>query len=144
MPGWIPSSLTSIVASQDQKNTPKICTAPWLKATMSWMIFLRQEQRKLPKTLTFRYDKMIYLVEPTEENTRIAGEKIKVYDYPDGTLAFKYGYHSLKYQVFDKLECVDRGQIVDNKRLGAVLKLAQSKMDELERDGKRDRSKKDA
>ncbi|HCL5291989.1 TPA: helix-turn-helix domain-containing protein [Salmonella enterica] len=31
---------------------------------------------------------------------------------------------------------------VDNKRLGAVLKLAQSKMDELERDGKRDRSKK--
>lgn len=34
------------------------------------------------------------------------------------------------------------GQIVDNKRLGAVLKLAQDKMDELERDGKRDRSKK--
>lgn len=33
-------------------------------------------------------------------------------------------------------------QIVDNKRLGAVLKLAQSKMDELERNGKRDRSKK--
>lgn len=85
---------------------------------------------------------MIYLVEPTEENTRIAGEKITVYDYPDGTLAFKYGYRSLKYQVFDKLECLDQGQIVDNKRLGAVLKLAQSKMDELERDGKRDRSKK--
>lgn len=58
------------------------------------------------------------------------------------TLTFKYGYRSLKYQVFDKLECVDQGQIVDNKRLGAVLKLAQSKMDELERDGKRDRSKK--
>ncbi len=51
-------------------------------------------------------------------------------------------YRSLKYQVFDKLECLDQGQIVDNKRLGAVLKLAQSKMDELERDGKRDRSKK--
>lgn len=84
---------------------------------------------------------MIYLVEPTEENTRIAGEKITVYDYPDGTLAFKYGYRSLKYHVFDKLECVDQGQIVDNKRLGAVLKLAQSKMDELERDGKRGRSK---
>ncbi len=105
-------------------------------------IFAWQESRKLSKTLTFRYDKMIYLVDPTEENARIAGEKITVYDYPDGTLAFKYGYRSLKYQVFDKLECVDQGQIVDNKRLGAVLKLAQSKMDELERDGKRDRSKK--
>ncbi len=38
-------------------------------------IFAWQESRKLSKTLTFRYDKMIYLVEPTEENTRIAGEK---------------------------------------------------------------------
>lgn len=44
--------------------------------------------------------------------------------------------------MFDKLECVDQGQIVDNKRLGAVLKLAQCKMDVLERDGKRARSKK--
>lgn len=51
-------------------------------------IFAWQEQRKLSKTLTFRYDKMIYLFEPTEENTRIAGEKITAYDYPDGTLAF--------------------------------------------------------
>ena len=40
-------------------------------------IFSWQETRKLSKSLTFRYDKMIYLVEPTEENTRIAGENIK-------------------------------------------------------------------
>jgi hypothetical protein len=31
-------------------------------------IFSWQETRKLSKSLTFRYDKMIYLVEPTEEN----------------------------------------------------------------------------
>lgn len=105
-------------------------------------IFAWQELRKLSKTLTFRYDTMIYLFEPTEESTRIAGEKITVYDYPDGTLAYKYGYRSLKYQVFDKMECVDQGQIVDNKRLGAVLKLAQDKMDELDREGKRNRSNK--
>ncbi|ETS32239.1 transposase [Photorhabdus temperata] len=70
-------------------------------------MFAWQETRKLTKSLTFRYDKMIYLVEPTEENSRIAGETIKVYNYPDGTLAFKYGYRSLKYQVFDKLDCID-------------------------------------
>lgn len=64
---------------------------------------------------------MIYLVEPSEENTRIAGEKITVFDYPDGTLAFKYGYRSLKYQVFDKLECVDQGQIVDNGVRGPMM-----------------------
>jgi hypothetical protein len=105
-------------------------------------IFSWQETRKLSKSLTFRYDKMIYLVEPTEENTRIAGENIKVFDYPDGTLAFKYGYRALSYQVFDKLDCIDQGQIVDNKRLGAVLRLAQDKMDELDRNGKRERSTK--
>lgn len=57
-------------------------------------IFAWQEQRKLSKTLTFRYDKMIYLVENTEKNSRIAGDKLTVYDY---TLAFKHGYRSLKY-----------------------------------------------
>ena len=105
-------------------------------------IFSWQETRKLSKSLTFRYDKMIYLVEPTEENTRIAGENIKVFDYPDGTLAFKYGHRALSYQVFDKLDCIDQGQIVDNKRLGAVLRLAQDKMDELDRNGKREQSTK--
>jgi len=104
-------------------------------------MFAWQETRKLTKSLTFRYDKIIYLVEPTEENSHLAGENIMVYDYPNGTLAFKYGHRSLKYQAFDKLDCIDQGKIVDNKRLGAVLKLAQDKMDELDRQGKRDRSK---
>lgn len=67
----------------------------------------------------------------------IAGEKIMIYDYPDSTQSFKYGYRALNYQVFDKLEYFNQEQIVDNKRLGAVLKLAQDK-----RDGKRDLSKK--
>ena len=35
---------------------------------------------------------------------------------------------------------IDQGQIVDNKRLGTVLKLTKDKMDDLERQGKRDRS----
>lgn len=105
-------------------------------------IFAWQELRTLSKSLTFQYDKMLYLVDPTEENTRIAGEKIMVLDYPDGTLAFKYGYRTLSYQVYDKLAIVDQGAIVDNKRLGAVLKLAQIQKDERERDGKRERSKK--
>ncbi|EYU13344.1 hypothetical protein BA1DRAFT_04169 [Photorhabdus aegyptia] len=73
---------------------------------------------------------MIYLVEPTEENTRIAGEKIKVYDYPDGTLGFKYRHRSLTYQIFDKLDCVDQGQIVDNKRLRMPRRRAQARVQE--------------
>jgi hypothetical protein len=103
-------------------------------------IFAWQTLRTLSKSLTFQYDKILYLVEPTEENSRIAGEKILAFDYPDGTLAFRHGNRTLKYQMFDKLDCISQGRIVDNKRLGAVLKLAQEKQDELEAAGKRTRS----
>ncbi len=82
------------------------------------------------------YDKILYLLNPTEENTRIAGKKIDVFDYPDGTLAFKYARRTLTHQAFDKLACVDQGAIVDKKRLGAVLKLAQIHQDEREQYGK--------
>lgn len=100
-------------------------------------IFAWQTLRTLSKSLTFQYDKISYLVEPTEENSRIAEEKILAFDYPDGTLTFRHGSRILEYQMFDKLECISQGRIVDNKRLGAVLKLAQ---DELEAAGKRKRS----
>ncbi|WP_083482061.1 ISNCY family transposase [Pantoea sp. A4] len=103
-------------------------------------IFAWQTQRTLSKSLTFQYDKILYLVDPTEENSRIAGEKILAFDYPDGTLAFRHGGRDLAYQMFDKLECISQGRIVDNKRLGAVLKLAQEKQDELDVAGKRGRS----
>lgn len=105
-------------------------------------IFAWQELRTLSKALTFQYDKIMYLVEPTEENTRIAGEKITVFDYPDGSIAFRYQHRPLGYQVFDKQACVDQVAVVDNKRLGAVLRLVQQKQNELEAEGKRMRSKK--
>lgn len=104
-------------------------------------IFARHDVRTVSKSLTFQYDKILYLMDPTEENSRLAGEKIKILDYPDGTLAFHYGHRSLKCRAFDKLACVDRGQIVDNKRLRTVLRLAQVKQDERESEGKRERSK---
>lgn len=104
-------------------------------------IFAWHELRTLSKSLTFQYDKVLYLLEPTEENARIAGKKVEVFDYPDGTLAFRYAHRTLSYKAFDKLACVDQGAIVDNKRLGAVLKLAQVHQDEREREGKRERSK---
>lgn len=105
-------------------------------------IFAWQELRTLSKALTFQYDKIMYIVEPTEENTRIAGEKITVFDYPDGSIAFRHLHRSLYCRVFDKLACIDQGVVVDNKRLGAVLRLAQQKQDELEEEGKRMRSQK--
>lgn len=54
----------------------------------------------------------MYLIEPTEQNTRIAGEKITVFDYPDGSIAFRHLYRPLGYKIFDKLASVDQGLVV--------------------------------
>lgn len=70
----------------------------------------------------------------------MAGEKILAFNYPDGTLAFRHGSRTPECQMFDKLGCISQGRVVNNKRPGAVLKLAQTKQDELEAAGKRKRS----
>lgn len=111
-------------------------SSPELDDILAW-----QTLRTLSKSLTFQYDKILYLVEPTEESSRIAAEKILAFDYPEGSLSFRYGSRTLENQVFDKLDCISQGRIVDNKRLGTVLKLAQEKQDELETAGKRERSR---
>ncbi|HDM8234129.1 TPA: ISNCY family transposase, partial [Vibrio campbellii] len=104
-------------------------------------IFSWQEIRKLSKSLTFQYDKVVYLIEPTEENSRLVHEHVKVLDYPNGDIAIVYGHRKLEFKIFDKLEHVQQTQIVDNKRLGQVLKFAQQQQEEFERQQKRTRSK---
>ncbi|MEZ9687661.1 transposase, partial [Vibrio atlanticus] len=105
-------------------------------------IFSWQETRKLSKSLTFQYDKVIYLIEPTEENSRLTHENVKILDYPNGEIAIQYGHRKLEFKTFDKLEHVQQPQIVDNKRLGQVLKFAQRQQEEFEQQQQRTRSKK--
>ena len=105
-------------------------------------IFAWQEPRKLSKSLTFQYDKVIYLIDPTEENQRLVHQVVNVLDRPDGTIAIQYGHRKLEFKVFDKLKDVDQGQVVDNKRLGAVLKFAQAKQQQYDQQQTRSRSKK--
>ncbi|MCJ2376604.1 hypothetical protein LNL84_07115 [Vibrio sp. ZSDZ34] len=45
-------------------------------------IFSWQETRKLSKSLTFQYDKVVYLIEPTEENSRLVNEHVKILNFP--------------------------------------------------------------
>ncbi|MCA0937568.1 ISNCY family transposase [Vibrio alginolyticus] len=105
-------------------------------------IFSWQEIRKLSKSLTFQYDKVVYLIENTEKNARLVHENVKVLDYPNGDIAILYGHRKLNFKTFDKLEHVQQTQIVDNKRLGQVLKFAQQQQEEFEQQQKRTRSKK--
>ncbi|MGL6313092.1 ISNCY family transposase [Vibrio sp. WXL103] len=104
-------------------------------------IFAWQIIRNLSNALTFQYDKVLYLIEDTEENARLVHENVKILDYPNGELAVLYGHRKLNFRMFDKLEKVDQGQIVDNKRLGQVLRFAQQKQEEMEKKQQRLRGK---
>lgn len=103
-------------------------------------IFAWQTTRKLSKSLTFQYDKVLYLIEDTEKNSRLVNEVVKILDYPDGQIAVQYGERKLSFRTFDKLAKVEQTQVVDNKRLGKVLQFAQEKQEEFDKAQLRERS----
>jgi len=77
--------------------------------------------RKLSQALTLRYDKVLFILEPTEASKRLAGGKVVVCDYPDGRLVLTHEGASLPYTTFDTLQSVHRAETVEHKRLDAVL-----------------------
>jgi hypothetical protein len=93
-------------------------------------IFTWQEARTLSASLTLQYDKVLYLIEPSPENQRLAGKRVNVIDYPDGRIAIRYEGRDLPYREFDKLTHVHQGEVVPHKRLGAMLQMISDQRDE--------------
>ena len=83
--------------------------------------FAWKEERTLSQALTLQYDKVIFILEPSEQAKAAIGKRVTVIDYPDGRLSIRHNGIELAYRTFDKLRQVDQGAIADNKRLGAVL-----------------------
>ena len=80
-----------------------------------------KEERTLSQALTLQYDKILFILEPTDQAKAAIGKRVTVLDYPDGRLAIRYKGIELAYRTFDKIQQVDQGAIVENKRLGAAL-----------------------
>jgi hypothetical protein len=83
--------------------------------------FAWKEERTLSQALTLQYDKVMFILEPSESAKAAIGKRVTVVDYPDGRLSIRYKGIELAYRTFDKIQQVDQGAIADNKRLGAVL-----------------------
>jgi len=83
--------------------------------------FAWKEERTLSQALTFQYDKVIFILEPSEPAKAAVGKRITVVDYPDGRLSVRYKGVDLAYRTFDTLRQVSQAAIVENKRLGAAL-----------------------
>jgi transposase len=83
--------------------------------------FAWKEERTLSRALTLQYDKILFIVEPSDQAKAAIGKRVTVVDYPDGRLVIRYRGVELAYRTFDKLRQVSQAEIVENKRLGAVL-----------------------
>jgi hypothetical protein len=64
---------------------------------------------------------MMLLLEPTPFARGLARKKVDVVNYPDGRFAVQFEGTALPFRVFDKIQTVSPGAIVENKRLGAAL-----------------------
>jgi hypothetical protein len=91
--------------------------------------FAWKTKRTLSQALTLQYDKVIFILAPSEpakhapgrEQGAAIGKRVTVVDYPDGRLSIRYGDVEPACRTFDKVRQVDQGAIADNKRLGSVL-----------------------
>src|SRR5713101_2992580 len=84
-------------------------------------VFAWREERTVSNSLTLQYDKVLFLLEPSEMTRELRRKRVTVVDYPDGRLAIRYRGRDLPYTTFDKLRQVSQASIVENKHLGAVL-----------------------
>lgn len=97
-----------------------------LKAEMVW-----REQRTVTQALTLHYNKALFILEPSEISRALAGKRVDVCEYPDGSLDIRHGEHSLPYRVFDKIRQVNQAAIVDNKHLDTALAMAKLMQEQL-------------
>ncbi|CAB3671332.1 ISNCY family transposase [Trinickia soli] len=92
-----------------------------LDLLMTW-----RETRRVTKSLTVQYDRVMYLLEDTLPNRKLIGRYIEVWEYPDGRIEIRADDRVLPYRQYDRLAEIDQGVVVEHKRLSHVLQVAQA------------------
>ena len=119
---WLPGFITAYNSrfGRDPANAKNLhrplAQADDLDEILAW-----REERTVTHNLTLHYDRMMLLLDPTPLARGLARKKVEVVNYPDGRFAVQFNGTALDFKVFDKIQTVPPGAIVDNKRLSAVL-----------------------
>jgi hypothetical protein len=79
----------------------------------------------MTQSLTLHYERQLYLLADTADNCRLIGKYVEIFQYPDGRVEIRVAGQSVPYSRDDKLGDIDQWAIVENKRLGQVLRVAQ-------------------
>lgn len=83
--------------------------------------FAWRVERTVTLNLTVQYDRVMFLLEPSDLTKRLVRKKVEIYDYPDGRIEIRHQGLALPYRTFDRIRRVDQGAIVENKRLSEAL-----------------------
>ena len=119
---WLPGFISAYNArfGRDPANAKNLhrplAQADDLNEILAW-----REERTVTRNLTLHYDRMMLILDPTPLARGLAGKKVEVVNYPDGRFAVQFNGAALAFKLFDKIQTVQPGAIVDNKRLSAVL-----------------------
>ena len=105
----------------------KLTAADDLDEILAW-----REERTVTQNLTLHYDRMMLILEPTPLARGLVRRKVEVVNYPDGRFAVQFNGRPLPFRTFDKIQTVQPGAIVDNKRLSAVLAMVKARQAEYE------------
>ena len=92
-----------------------------LDALLTW-----RELRRVTKSLTVQYDRVMYLLEDTVANRKLIHRYIDVWEYPDGRIEVRANGTALPCVPYDRLSEIDQGAVIEHKRLGHALQVAQA------------------
>jgi hypothetical protein len=119
---WLPGFITTYNTrfGRDPANA-KDLHRPLAQADDLDEILAWREERMVTRNLTLHYDRMMLLLDPTSLARGLVRKRVEIVNYPDGRFAVQFNGATLGFKVFDKIQTVQPGAIVDNKRLSAVL-----------------------
>ena len=83
-----------------------------------------KEERTLTNNLTIQHDKILYLIEDTEENRLLKRQRIDLHEYPDGSIELYYKGRKLLFsKLYDRVLHEVQSAIVPNKSIQQTLEI---------------------
>jgi hypothetical protein len=89
-------------------------------------VFAWREERTMSRNLVVHYKRVSYLFDPTNEALKLGSRRVSVHEWQDGRVEIRCGSLTLPYSTVEKDSRISPGDVVENKRLGAVLATIQT------------------
>jgi hypothetical protein len=84
----------------------------------------------LSRNLVVHFKRVTYLIEPNPETLPLGRRRVRIRQWDDGRIEISCDGRRLPYTVFDKNPTVSQGEVIENKRLGAVLSVIRAAQDQ--------------